>query len=347
MSPKSRSSSKIPVDPPRPGIRRQSSSGTSMQGRKTSEDTVPTTRVLDRRANTLGKRSPRRISRGNVNRGRDLSADTDAEDGYAIGNEVQALKKKVGRIEKQLSEILEGNPREGRGKQRREVEWEDQGSLNSREEGYTKLQQQLESAREELSSLRTREDNQIARSKGNPSIKPSDGAEEIPRLPPGMEARRRPLGRAVTLSGRYDIPLPETVRAQDLETIKRGINSAQNLARSFMDERTTTTTFRKEINTISSSPSESPTSWTSWIGGYTLSIARAVDRLQLSTTVETSSTSRPSLLLTGGSGGRSDVGSTTGRRKPRKLELRSGNEAPLSAMVKRTRSDSQDAQTNS
>lgn len=248
MSSKSRSSSKIPVEPSRPGNRRQSSSGTSIQRRKTSEDSIPTTRALDRRANTLEKRSPRKISRGNVNRDRDLSADTDAEDGYAIGNEVQALKKKVGRIEMQLGEILGGGSSEGGRKQRRDVEREDQASINAREKEFANLQQELENARDELSSLHTREDNQIAISKRKTRTTPSDEVEEIPRLPPGMEARRRPLGRAVTLSGRYDIPLPATVRAEDLETIKRGINSAQNLARSFMDERRTTTTFRKEIS---------------------------------------------------------------------------------------------------
>lgn len=255
--PQSRSSSKIPVELSRPGNRRQSSSGTSIQRRKTSEESIPTTRVLDRRTNTLEKRSPRKIGRGNVNRGRDLSADTDAEDGYAIGNELQALKKKVGRIEIQLGEILEGSSREGRRKQRREVEREDDVSIKSREKEFANLQQELETAREELSSLHTREDNQIAISKGRARTNSSDEVEDIPRVPLGMEARRRPVGRAVTLSGRYDIPLPATVRAEDLETIKRGINSAQNLARSFMDERRTTTTFRKEIskgNRITSRP---------------------------------------------------------------------------------------------
>lgn len=246
MSSKSRSSSKIPLESSRPGNRRQSSSGNSIQRRRTGEGSIPTTRVLDGRTNTLKKRSPRKISRGNVNRDRDLSADTDAEDGYAIGNEVQALKKKVGRIEMQLGEILEGSSREGGRKQRRGVEREDQASINAGEREFANLQQELENALDELSSLHTREDNQIAISKRG--TKPSDEVEEISRLPPGMEARRRPLGRAVTLSGRYDIPLPATVRAGDLETIKRGINSAQNLARSFMDERRTTTTFRKEIS---------------------------------------------------------------------------------------------------
>lgn len=245
MSSKSRSSSKIPAEP----ICQQPSSATSIQRRKTSDDSVPTTRVLDRRTNALETRSPRKISRGNVNRGRDLSADTDAEDGYAIGNEVQVLKKKVGRIEKQLGEIIEHSSRHGRRKQRREEEREeDQASVKSREQEFLTLQQELISAREELSSLRTNEDNQIGISKGNTPIKPLDEVEEVPRLPPGMEARRRTLGRAVTLSGRYDIPLPATVRERDLESIKRGINSAQNLARSFMDERRTTTTFRREIS---------------------------------------------------------------------------------------------------
>ncbi|KAE9985954.1 hypothetical protein BLS_002976 [Venturia inaequalis] len=257
MISKSRSSSKIPVEPSPPAIRRQSPSATSIQRRRTSEDCIPTTRVLNRRTNTLETRSPRKFSRGSVNRGRDLSADTDTEDGYAIGNEVQALKKKVGRIEKQLGEILEGSFREGRRIQRREVEEDqasgksrekDQTSGKSREKEFTKLQQELDSAHEELSSLRTRDDNQIALSQGKTPVNPSNEVEEIPRLPPRMEARRRPLGRAVTLSGSYDIPLPATVRAHDLDTIKRGINSAQNLARSFMDERRTTTMFRKEIS---------------------------------------------------------------------------------------------------
>ncbi|QDS78083.1 hypothetical protein FKW77_003756 [Venturia effusa] len=347
MSSKSRSSSKIPVDPSRPGNRRQSSSGTSVQRRKTIDDTIPTTRVLDRRTNTLEKRSPRKTSRGNVNRDRDLSADTDAEDGYAIGNEVQALKKKVGRIELQLGEILEGSSREGRRNRKREAEEQDRALVKARDQEFENLQQELETARHELSSLHTRDDNQIAIPKRKTRTNPPDEVEEIRRLPPGIEVQRRPLGRAVTLSGGYEIPLPSMVKAEDLETIQRGINSAQKLARSFMDERRTTTTFRKEINTIASSPSESPTSWTSWIGGYTLSIARAVDKLQLSTTVETSSTSQPRLLLTGGSGGRSDVDFHNGRRKPRKLELRSGTAARPPPRAKRTVSDPQASRATS
>ena len=73
--------------------------------------------------------------------------------------------------------------------------------------------------------------------------------EEIPRFHvPEIENKRRPLGRAVTLSGNYNIPLPTTVREEDLDAIKRGINSAQNLARNFMDERRTTMAFRNEIS---------------------------------------------------------------------------------------------------
>lgn len=235
MTSKSRSSSKIPIDTSRP---RNPNLSSPPQRRKTSDDSTATLRVLNRRTNTLEKRTPRKLNRGNSNRQRDVSADTDAEDGYALGDEVLALKKKVGIIEKKLREIVEDEDRKSRGQQKRRRSLHDDG-----QEGFETLDHELDTARDELATLMVRNTHTAAKKNHNPR----DEAEEIPRLPPGMVARRRPLGKAVTLIGSYAIPLPASERERDFETIKRGINAAQKVARGFMDETRGSVGFREEL----------------------------------------------------------------------------------------------------
>jgi hypothetical protein len=145
-----------------------------------------------------------------------------------ISIEVEELKSRVRGIETQVQELLHRPPPANKTPRRRLRNQKGQESEPVDE--MEKLQRDLETARGELASLRTR--SAVAESQED-----DEDVEEIPRMQePGLERPQLP-NRAVTLSGSYRIPLPTSVRNDDLLAIQRGISSAQNVARSFLDAR--------------------------------------------------------------------------------------------------------------
>jgi hypothetical protein len=145
-----------------------------------------------------------------------------------ISIEVEELKSRVKGIEAQVQELLHRpvQPKTPRRRLRHQ-----KGQESEPVDEMEKLQRDLEAARGELANLKTR--SEAAGSEEN-----EEDVEDIPRLHgPGLE-RPRPADRAVTLSGSYRIPLPTSVREDDLVAIQRGISSAQSVARSFLDART-------------------------------------------------------------------------------------------------------------
>jgi hypothetical protein len=169
------------------------------------------------------KRRPKKIT------STDETASTPADAKAAgINIEVEALKSRVIGIETQVQELLQRPPavktprRRLRTPKGQEIEPEPQDEME-------KLQSQLESARGDLANLRSR-------AKEVESVHEDEtDVEEIPRLRgPGLE---KSSPKRVTLSGSYRIPLPTAVTEHDLLAIQRGINSAQNVARSFLDTR--------------------------------------------------------------------------------------------------------------
>lgn len=231
----------------------------------------------------------------------------------AISAEVEALKCKVLEIEAQLQEILlrpnpiNGPTKSARRRARKEKaqavadepkpkqhsEQEDEAADQANE--LKDLQHELEKAHEELSSLKEQKDTDV---------------EEIPRLEtPALETQRpRPLGRSVTLAGSYRLPIPVEVSTADLDAIGRGIRTAQSIARSYLDSHPTATVSDR------STEEQGSGSWSQWFGGYSMSLAKAIDKVQIGSTM-TIEPVRPTVQQ------RSETAPPT-RRKPAKLERR-------------------------
>jgi hypothetical protein len=127
--------------------------------------------------------------------------------------------------------------------------------------------------------------------------------EEIPREAPGVSVGS---DRQVTLSGSYRIPLPASLNPEDVKTIQSGVSAAQNVARSFLDQRRAnqamkqaqtdagpppTSRSSKAKASSKAAPAQSTEisatadtggkqSWGEWIGGYSMAISRAVKSIE-------------------------------------------------------------------
>ncbi|KAI4652382.1 hypothetical protein J4E93_002584 [Alternaria ventricosa] len=180
------------------------------------------------------------------------------------------------------------------------------------DEELVRLEGELEVARQDLEHFNPR--SQGAKSRGTEYI------EEIDRDVPGARAGTE---RQVTLSGSYRIPIPANVNLEDVKTIKSGVSAAQNVARSFLEQRRAAAAVRASENNASSpqqqsssrttkvpaSKSSSATtpkpkrsmsstmevavdnsdgkqSWSEWIGGYSMAITRAVSKIEHEAAVE-------------------------------------------------------------
>lgn len=167
------------------------------------------------------------------------------------------------------------------------------------DEELVRLEGELEVARQDLDSYRPRTTRRIM------SQESDDLVEEIPREPPGVSTPTTIAGdRQVTLSGSYRIPIPANVSVEDVKNIKSGVSAAQNVARTFLEQRRAAAALRAE-NTPAPSPHASaraakpPTqraassslevsvdsagdkqSWGDWIGGYSMAITRAVKTIE-------------------------------------------------------------------
>jgi hypothetical protein len=187
------------------------------------------------------------------------------------------------------------------------------GNDNEDVQELVKLEGELEVARRDLDAFKPRKRGE-------------DDIEEIPRDEGGGSGS----GRHVTLSGSYRIPLPASVSVDDVKHIQSGVSAAQNVARSFLEQR--------RAATIKSSPSSStpqakrPTprsvsssmqvipadeagdkkSWSEWIGGYSVAISRAVKNIEHEAAVESQRA---------GSGGAKKAGPSAKKRPGVKTKL--------------------------
>ena len=180
------------------------------------------------------------------------------------------------------------------------------------DEELVRLEGELEVARQDLEHFNPR--SRGATSRGTEYV------EEIDRDAPGARAG---TDRQVTLSGSYRIPIPANVNLEDVKTIKSGVSAAQNVARSFLEQRRAAAAVRATENNTSSpqqqsssrttkvpaSKSSSATtpkpkrsmsstmevavdnsdgkqSWSEWIGGYSMAITRAVSKIEHEAAVE-------------------------------------------------------------
>jgi hypothetical protein len=245
-----------------------------------------------------------------------------------IAVEVEALKSKVKEIEAQVQEILlrpaaqQASTKSARRRARHQkalasnpIEIEQDAGISDHDAISSgahaelgRLQKELQQAQDELSSLKA---TKSSSPKSEYVSHDEEDVEDIPRLHgPGLEMLRpRPLGRAITLSGSYRIPIPVDVSDADFDAISKGIRSAQNVARSFIESENTQ---RREMPAQESSSG----SWSEWFGRYSMSIAKAVDSMRITSNIETVP-KRPAI------GARSETAPP--RRRPQKLEMRGKN----------------------
>ena len=200
------------------------------------------------------------------------------------------------------------------------------------DEELVRLEGELEVARQDLESYRPR-------NRRRTTSNATSGVEEIDGSLGGSS-------RQVTLSGSYRIPIPATVNLEDVQTIKSGVSAAQNVARSFLEQRralrgqdTTTPTSpsstsrptkqKPAATTTATTPralrpkrsmsstlevavdnSEGKQSWSEWIGGYSMAITRAVGKIEHEAALEAKRSG-------GGSAAASVAGNvpTAGRKK--------------------------------
>ena len=248
---------------------------------------------------------------------------TEVTDGAASA-ELEALKSRVRGLEAKVEQLYSGAETKGarsprrRGKGRKASSSTQVPTMSSvtktqehgdneeeADEELVRLEGELEVARKDLESYRPR----THRTKSQRS----DEIEEIPRERTGQEDEGESANntnRHVTLSGSYRIPLPTNVSMEDVKTIQSGVSAAQNVARSFFEQRRAASALREQQNDppTSSRAAKPPTprtlsssvevavapdgeggkqSWSEWVGGYSMAITRAVKNIEHEAFMET------------------------------------------------------------
>ncbi|ORY15272.1 hypothetical protein BCR34DRAFT_478164 [Clohesyomyces aquaticus] len=236
--------------------------------------------------------------------------------------ELEALKSRVRGLESKVEELYKTGPetRSGarsprrRGKGRKGSSAQQVPTLSSTapdakttdqpetaedieeaDEELTRLEGELEVARRDLESYPlVRKTGTRPRARRSASEDTED-VEEIPRESgPGVDSMAEMGDRHVTLSGSYRIPLPSKVSMKDVKSIQSGVSAAQNVARSFLEQRKA----QQAASGMKAKPAASSmevstdttggkTSWGEWFGGYSMAISRAVKNIEAEAALET------------------------------------------------------------
>ncbi|KAF1924215.1 uncharacterized protein M421DRAFT_425053 [Didymella exigua CBS 183.55] len=245
--------------------------------------------------------------------------------------ELEALKARVRGLEAKVEELYKTAPptatprsprRRGKGRKNSSATTTATlGTLSQKKEQQEHVQEEDEEADEELGRLEdeletARQDLALYNPTSRPRARPTasddtDHVEEIPREKPGVGAGS---DRQVTLSGSYRIPLPATLNPEDVKTIQSGVSAAQNVARSFLDQRRANQALRTAQADAGPPPPPTPSapkarknkdnvepelhlstdaagkqSWGEWIGGYSVAISRAVKSIEHEAAMEAQS----------------------------------------------------------
>ena len=243
------------------------------------------------------------------------TAATDATAPTAPTAELEALKSRVRGLEAKVEELYKSSdsrnrsPRR-RGKGRKNSSAQSVPTLNNTttemneeeaDEELVRAEEELESARRDLEIFQPR--NPRPKAKRNTSGE-SDYIEEVPRDDTDNTSYNTE-GRQVTLTGSYRIPLPSTLDMKDVKTIQSGVSAAQNVARSFLEQRRANRAASSSSNTttsqasakLSPKPSRKTSgmeitketdgkSWGEWFGGYSMAISRAVKSIEAEAAIE-------------------------------------------------------------
>lgn len=160
------------------------------------------------------------------------------------------------------------------------------------DEELVRLEDELETARQDLALYHpgsSTSSSQHQRPRARRSA--GDDAEEVEEIPRERPTAERPgVDRQVTLSGSYRIPLPASLNPEDVKTIQSGVAAAQNVARSFLDQRRANAPQAKGKaqraqegggeNGVRKETEGGKMGWGEWIGGYSVAISRAVKSIE-------------------------------------------------------------------
>ncbi|KAF2681526.1 hypothetical protein K458DRAFT_420689 [Lentithecium fluviatile CBS 122367] len=231
--------------------------------------------------------------------------------------ELEALKSRVRGLEAKVEELyLVAESRGGRSPRRRGKGRKGSSSTQvptisttaapapaddeeEADEELVRLEDELEVARRDLESFRPRTRPRTKRSTSGDT----EYVEEILRDDIGGTGDGT-VDRQVTLSGSYRIPLPASVSMDDVKNIQSGVSAAQNVAKSFLEQRRvaqaaraptppTTSTARPKATkkpsvsaSMEVSKEDGGKSWGEWFGGYSMAISRAVKNIEAEAAVE-------------------------------------------------------------
>ncbi|KAF2841161.1 hypothetical protein M501DRAFT_1013973 [Patellaria atrata CBS 101060] len=209
----------------------------------------------------------------------------------ALGTEIEVLKEKLQQVEGQVEDLyrrlsaasLKSPRRRGRKKK-----LNDQGEPQDPES----LAKDIEAAQLELETLLIAEAERSrtcsphtasVRAKGIPEPSPDEEIEEIVRNDDlGTASDSAGNVRGLTLSGSYRLPLPTNVSMEHVRAIQNGISSANAVARGILDARRANPQEQKYESSHSMQTSgPSGSSWSEWIGGYSMSVARIVNNIRV------------------------------------------------------------------
>lgn len=204
---------------------------------------------------------------------------------------------------------------------------------DDQDDELVRLEGELEVARQDLAAFRPRTRRSNTNSKTQID---DDGEEDVEDLPREDTSSSAGNNRHVTLSGSYRIPLPASVSVDDVRNIQSGVSAAQNVARSFLEQRRAANAVKSADTTSSSSTKTQPSahaksaskkqsttrpaprsvsssleiaevggkqSWSEWIGGYSVAISRAVKNIEHEAAVESQKAGNSSGGGSAGAGG--------------------------------------------
>ncbi|KAJ4334204.1 hypothetical protein N0V87_007045 [Didymella glomerata] len=299
-------------------------------------------KLQDEKSQDGPKKKPRKLNKEPTTTPSTTSAAKDAVSSEAA--ELEALKSRVRGLEAKVEELYKTTPstatprsprRRGKGRknssatttatlsnlsQKKDQQIQAQGEEEEADEELVRLEDELETARHDLALYNPTSSRPRTR---RTASEDTEYVEEIPRERPGVNVGS---DRQVTLSGSYRIPLPATLNPEDVKTIQSGVSAAQNVARSFLDQRRANQALKTAQTDAGPPPSSSTPSaskarkkkeniepelqlstdaggrqsWGEWIGGYSVAISRAVKNIEHEAAMEAQNqNARPRSARTG------------------------------------------------
>ncbi|KAJ4372776.1 hypothetical protein N0V86_008142 [Didymella sp. IMI 355093] len=310
---------------------------------KAAPSQVKDSKLQDAKTQDAPKKKPRKLNKEPTSTTSTTPATKDAASTEAA--ELEALKSRVRGLEAKVEELYKSAPttttprsprRRGKGRknssatttatlgnlsQKQDRQTQVQGEEEEADEELIRLEDELETARQDLALYNPSSSRPRTR---RTASEDTEYVEEIPRERPGVNVGS---DRQVTLSGSYRIPLPATLNPEDVKTIQSGVSAAQNVARSFLDQRranqalrnaqadagpppssTSASKAKKKKENVEpelqlSTDSAGKQSWGEWIGGYSMAISRAVKNIEHEAAMEAQNqNARPRSARTGSSG---------------------------------------------